>query len=104
MCVGGGKKECASLGTLGFSVEACLTFFNILSCRWEGVLIYTSWGKILPTFKNLHESKSLNLVVIFIGFVVDKLGNKNNIKAINKRSLDLVLVRKANLKLDVFSS
>lgn len=61
-------------------------------------------GEDSANFKNLHESKYLNSVVIFIGYVVDKLGNKNNIKAINKRSLDLVLVRKANLKLDFFSS
>lgn len=59
-------------------------------------------GKDSANFKNLHESKSLNSVVIFIGYVVNKLGNKNNIKAISKRSLDLVLVRKANFKLDFF--
>lgn len=61
VCVrGGGKKECASLGTLGFSVEACLTFFNILlSCRWEGVPIHTSWGKILPTLKTFMSQSPL---------------------------------------------
>lgn len=86
--------ECVSLGMLCFF---CRSVFNIhLFCHWEGVLIYISWGKIVPTLKTFMNESTLTQ-----WYVVDKLGNKN-IKAISKRSLDIVLVRKANLKLDFF--